>query len=266
MQIYLHLNGQQVGPYTTEQLQEYLDHGQVAPETPAWHEGLHEWSTADALAADEVSEEIQIPDSTVPASKGEGEVILHVQHQADYSRGELILRALFGWLYIGIPHGICLNILGIAWAFCSVVAWFAILFTGNHPEGLYNFVNLTKQWQVRVAASLLHLVDGYPSFGLGNKGDKVNYLINRPSTFSRGKCLLRLLSLIYVIIPHGICLYLRMVISGVLAFVMFWVVLFTGRYPAGIHEFQVGTLRWAMRVAAYLSMMSDKYPPFSGKH
>ena len=99
-----------------------------------------------------------------------------------------------------------------------------------------------------------------------NKGDKVNYLINRPSTFSRGKCLLRLLSLIYVIIPHGICLYLRMVISGVLAFVMFWVVLFTGRYPAGIHEFQVGTLRWAMRVAAYLSMMSDKYPPFSGKH
>ena len=266
MQIYLHLNGQQVGPYTAEQLQEYLDHAQVAPETPAWHEGLAEWTTAAALAPNAVIEEIPVPAAAVPESKGEGEIILHVEHQTTYSRGELILRAVFGWIYIGIPHVICLNLLSIAWGFCTAIAWFAVLFTGRHPEGLYNFVNLTHQWQVWVAASMLNLIDGYPSFGLGNKGDKVNYLINRPSTFSRAHCLLRLVAVLYVIIPHGICLYLRITVSAVLAFVMFWVVLFTGKYPKGIHEFQVGTLRWGLRVAAYLSLMTDKYPPFSGKH
>ncbi len=56
-----------------------------------------------------------------------------------------------------------------------------------------------------------------------------------------------------------------MLTSVVLVGIMFWVVLFTGKYPRAVHEFNVGTLRWALRVATYLSMMTDKYPPFSGK-
>ena len=51
---------------------------------------------------------------------------------------------------------------------------------------------------------------------------------------------------------------LRLYLSG-------FAVLFTGKYPKGMHDFQVGNLRWGLRVMAYMTMLSDKYPPFSGK-
>jgi hypothetical protein len=47
--------------------------------------------------------------------------------------------------------------------------------------------------------------------------------------------------------------------------VAFVAVLFTGKYPKGMHDFQVGNLRWGLRVMAYITMLSDRYPPFSGK-
>jgi hypothetical protein len=47
--------------------------------------------------------------------------------------------------------------------------------------------------------------------------------------------------------------------------VAWFAVLFTGKYPKGMHDFQVGNLRWGLRVMAYMTMLSDKYPPFSGK-
>ncbi len=43
MQIYVNKNGQQSGPYTQEQLQQYLAMGDLAAEDLAWHEGLPEW-------------------------------------------------------------------------------------------------------------------------------------------------------------------------------------------------------------------------------
>lgn len=279
MQIFLYLNNEQAGPFTPEQIQGMIAGGTVAPDTLGWYEGLDGWkpvSEIPALAGEAASgpPALEEPAALSPAtpqpqaaSLGEGEVILHVEHQATYSRLQMLARFLFGWLYIGIPHGICISFLGIAWVVCSVIAWFAILFTGRHPEGLFNFVNLTKQWHVRVMASLLNLVDGYPSFGLGNKGDKVNYLINRQATYGRLHCLLRLFPFIlYVAIPHGIYGFFRTIASVFVNLIAFFAVLFTGKYPKGLHDFQVGTLRWQLRLLAYTSSMSDKYPRFSGAH
>jgi len=65
-----------------------------------------------------------------------------------------------------IPHFFVLFFLGIAWFFTSVVAWFAILFTGEYPQGLYNFGMGVFRWQTRVEAYMLLLVDQYPPFSL----------------------------------------------------------------------------------------------------
>ena len=65
-----------------------------------------------------------------------------------------------------IPHIIVLCFLGIAWFFTSVVAWFAILFTGEYPEGLYNFGSGVFRWSTGVEAYGLLLVDEYPPFSL----------------------------------------------------------------------------------------------------
>ncbi len=48
-------------------------------------------------------------------------------------------------------------------------------------------------------------------------------------------------------------------------FLAWWVVLFTGDYPKAWHAFNVGLIRWQVRVNLYMTFMSDEYPPFSGK-
>ncbi|MEO1256412.1 MAG: DUF4389 domain-containing protein, partial [Bacteroidota bacterium] len=87
-----------------------------------------------------------------------------------------------------------------------------------------------------------------------------------PERLSRGTLILRaLFGVIYVILPHGFLLFFRTIASSVLQFLAWWVVLFTAEYPQSWHEFNVGTLRWTLRVNVYMAFMTDEYPPFSGK-
>ena len=89
--------------------------------------------------------------------------------------------------------------------------------------------------------------------------------IEYPEKLSRGKLLLKvLLGWAYVGIPHGIMLALYEIAVGVVTFIAFWVILFTGKYPKGMFDFQVGFYRWTWRVNAYLDLLCDEYPPFSG--
>ncbi|MGH2553281.1 MAG: hypothetical protein ACRDEB_06165, partial [Chitinophagaceae bacterium] len=53
-----------------------------------------------------------------------------IMHQPEYSRGELLLRTFFGFLYILLPHGILLMLCGIVIWFMGIGSFFIILFTG----------------------------------------------------------------------------------------------------------------------------------------
>ena len=268
MQIFLFINGEQAGSYSTEQIQEMLADGSVTAETLAWYEGLPEWTPVTQIvqpAAVGGPNDIVIDCGTPKLAPTAGEVVLNIGHQAEYSRGQLLLRTFLGVFYLVLPHAICLMFLGLAVNVCSVIAWFAILFTGSYPARIYNFVMSVHQWSARWIAGVSNLVDGYPTFGLGNRPEAVSLHIERPATSSRMHCLLRILAGVYVLIPHGFCLFFRNIAGWVLFVAAFFAVLFTGKYPAGIHAFQVGNLRWGMRVMAYVTMLSDRYPPFSGK-
>ena len=73
---------------------------------------------------------------------------------------------LVKWL-LAIPHYIVLFFLGLAAFVCVVVAWFAILFTGRYPRGLFDFVLGVLRWGNRVNAYAFVLVtDQYPPFRL----------------------------------------------------------------------------------------------------
>jgi hypothetical protein len=63
-----------------------------------------------------------------------------------------------------IPHAVVLLFLDIAWFVTTVIAWFAILFTGSYPAGLYEFGVGVMRWHVRVEAFLLLMRDEYPPF------------------------------------------------------------------------------------------------------
>ena len=70
-------------------------------------------------------------------------------------------------LFLAIPHMIVLAFLGIAVLVVTIIAWFAILFTGNYPKGMFDFVVGVMRWGFRVMAYALILVtDKYPPFSL----------------------------------------------------------------------------------------------------
>jgi Domain of unknown function (DUF4389) len=65
-----------------------------------------------------------------------------------------------------LPHLIVLFFVILAWCFTTVAAWFAILFTGAYPQGMYDFGVGALRWLLRVHAYLLLMVDDYPPFSL----------------------------------------------------------------------------------------------------
>jgi hypothetical protein len=74
---------------------------------------------------------------------------------------------LFVWKTVAsIPHFIALVVLWFVVLVLTFVAWFAILFTGRYPRGLYDFVSGFVRWGARVGAYWTSLTDEYPPFSL----------------------------------------------------------------------------------------------------
>ena len=65
-----------------------------------------------------------------------------------------------------IPQVIVLFFVAIAWAVTAVIGWFAILFTGRYPDGLWRFGEGVMRWLLRVESYWLLLHDEYPPFSL----------------------------------------------------------------------------------------------------
>ena len=87
-----------------------------------------------------------------------------VDYPENLSRGMLLLKVFFGWLYVGIPHGICLWLYGIAVSIVTFIAFWSILFTGKFPKGMFDFVVGYMRWTLNVEVYLGLLRDEYPPF------------------------------------------------------------------------------------------------------
>lgn len=150
------------------------------------------------------------------------------------------------------------NGLGGAAGIMALISWFAIVFTGRQPKGLWDFAAYYLRWRSRAVAYTALLRDEYPPFGEGEYPVRFS-LGDFPEERNRWSVGLRL---IYVI-PHAIVLIFVGIAWAITAIIGWFAILFTGAYPEGLYRFAIGYLRWSLRVEAYLLLMNDVYPPFS---
>ena len=187
-----------------------------------------------------------------------------IKHQESYSRGSLILRSLFGGFYIALPHGFLLIFMSIASSFVGIINFWSILITGKMIRSMFDFQLNLMRWSLRVNARLMNLSDGYPAFGMLHNDADIVLDIEYPETSNRVSVLLRaMFGIWYVLIPHAFLLFFLQIGVMFVRMIAFWVVLFTGKYPEGMHAYMVGVIRWNIRVNAFMSYLTDTYPPFS---
>lgn len=150
------------------------------------------------------------------------------------------------------------GVLGAAAAVGGVLSWFAILFTGRQPAGLWTLAAYFLRWRTRAVAYTALLTDRYPPFGEGPY--PVELEIDGPP---RDRDRLRVAFRIVLALPHLVVIWALGVAWAITTAIAWFAILLTGRYPTGLYGFGVGVLRWNLRVEAYLLLLHDGYPPFS---
>jgi hypothetical protein len=172
-------------------------------------------------------------------------------------------RPLVHWL-LAIPQLLVLNVLQTVQQVLALVSWFAILFTGNIPRGIFDFMAMILRYQWRVYSYLAFMREPYPPFDftastLDPGDDPARFSIEYPERLSRGLIFVKWL----LAIPHFIALFFVFIATVFVLIAGWFAVLFTGRWPEGMRNFVIGATRWSMRVSAYFFLMTDQYPPFS---
>jgi len=190
---------------------------------------------------------------------------------------------LIKW-FLAIPHIIVLAVLWVIVAVLTLIAGFAILFTGRYPRGIFEFNLGVLRWSWRVlfyAASGGLGTDRYPPFTIGEEPDYPATLdIAYPEELSRGLVLVKWWLLA---IPHYLVLAFMVGggigwwwddtwgadaigwsggLVGILVLIAAITLLFTARYPQPLFDLIIGLNRWAFRVFAYAALLTDEYPPF----
>jgi hypothetical protein len=189
---------------------------------------------------------------------------------------------LVKWI-LAIPHYIVLAFLWAAFALLTVVAFFAILFTGRYPEQIFRFNVGVMRWSWRVGFYSFSALgtDVYPPFTLEDADYPARLEVAYPAQLSRGLALVKwwLLAiphyLIVGVLTSGLIWWTTDIgdsggafleagggLIGVLVLIAAFALAFTGRYPQGLFDLIMGFNRWVYRVGAYVALMTDEYPPF----
>jgi hypothetical protein len=178
---------------------------------------------------------------------------------ADQQESFVRFLPLVKWLLL-VPHYIALVFLGIGFAVVAFIAFFATLFTGTYPKGMWDYMVGFNRWVLRVTAYLFLMTDRYPPFTLGETDEDNMFLsAEYPEQVSRWRPLVAWL----LVIPYAIVASLILVVAQVCAVLAFFTVIFTKKIPEGIFDVMRIGLNWQMRANFYAYWMSTEYPPFN---
>ena len=179
-------------------------------------------------------------------------VTLAVDYPESQSRWKTLFR-----LFLAIPLLILAYLINSASGGMVWVIWIVVVLRGRIPRWMFDLQVALIGWQVRAFSYCLLLTDTYAPF----EGDyPIRFEAQYPERLVRWKVLFWKL---FTAIPHFIVLQFLWIGACVAIVIGWFAILFTGRFPRGLHGYVAGVVRWSMRVQAYVFSLTDEYPPFS---
>jgi hypothetical protein len=181
-----------------------------------------------------------------------------VTFEADYVEKRSRLTTFFRWLLV-IPHFIVVTLYGIAAFVVIFIAWFALLFTGRWPRGMYDFVAGFWRYATAVYGYWYLLTDAYPPFSPEVDAYPVRLNVAPPKEeYNRLKVLFRII----LAIPPYIIAYAMSIVAQVGAFLAWFAIVILGRQPKGLQDMIVLGLSYQQRAYTYVSLLTEDWPPF----
>jgi hypothetical protein len=182
-----------------------------------------------------------------------------VTFTVDYQERRNRLTVFFR-LIMAIPIAIWVALYALAAAVAVVIAWFALLFTGRYPRGLYDFVAEFLRIQTQATAYASLLCDPYPPF----TGERPEYPVQMTFAgpldhYGRLKVLFRIILAIPIILLRYYVINVLLELGSVADWL---VILVLGRLPRGLFDPMVLANSYIARSDAYLYLLTETYPPF----
>jgi hypothetical protein len=183
-----------------------------------------------------------------------------VTFRADYVEKRSRLTTFFR-LILAIPHFIVVFFYVLAAEVVTIIAWFALLFTGRYPQGMYDFVAGALRYSTRVCGYVFLLSDEYPPFsGDPATAYPVDLNIAPPKAeYSRLKVLFRII----LMIPVYIISYAMQIVAQLGALLAWFAIVVLGRQPKGLQDMIVLGLSYQQRSYAYFFLLTEDWPPFT---
>jgi hypothetical protein len=184
-----------------------------------------------------------------------------ISYEADADlEGRNRLTTFFRYI-VAIPWLIVASIYGFVAEIVAVIAWFAIVFTGKYPPGLYDFNAGYLRMVSRVNGFEYLLTDGWPPFG-GDDDPNYPIRVGVPAPldqYDRLKTGLRLI----IGIPVYLLAIVQAIILSVCAVIAWFVILFTGKVPDGLFNPIRSASAYLTRAGGYFLLLTEDYPPFT---
>lgn len=168
---------------------------------------------------------------------------------------------LLKWCVLAVPHYPLLIGLYLIYPLSTVVAGVVILWTGRYPRPLFDFNVGVLRWSWRLMNFRfpMNSTDRYPPFTLASRPDYPGDLqVDYPERLRNWAVLVKWL----LAIPQVLLCWSMEPLLQVLCVIAAVSLLCTGSIPVGMFDLLLGIVRWRYRVAVYVSLMRDEYPPF----
>lgn len=182
---------------------------------------------------------------------------------------------LVKWLLL-VPHLLVLTPLWLGFTVLTLVAGIAVLVTGRYPRSIFdvNVGIMRWTWRVWFYGYGALGTDRYPPFSLDEEPDyPAGLSIAYPERLSRQLVLVKWLLALPHLVVVGVFtgglgwtvgwFHLGLGLISALALAAGVLLLVNADYPRGLFDLLLGLNRWVLRVAVFVSFMTDEYPPFA---